>query len=378
MNDHQKSGDSERMNSPDVNQQAAPIDKKWAPLSRIHTVVLATATVLGIYLCYRLAIPFLPALAWSVALAVLFAPLQRWLELKLHRPNLAAIVSVLLIALIVVVPLTFLGQRLVVQATESAALVETKVKSGEWRSALDAQPRLAPIVDVVEQQIDLPGTLRTFAGWLSNAAGSIVKGSVFQLIGFFLTFYLLFFFLRDRRAILDSVRSLSPLSDAEMALLFARIADTIHATIYGTLAVSAMQGLLGGLMFWWLGLAAPLLWGLVMALLAIVPMLGAFIVWVPAAIFLALEGSWGKALILTAWGVLVVGTIDNLMRPILVGNRLKLHTVLAFMSVVGGLILFGPAGLILGPVTLSVTLVLLEVWRNRMGLATELPTKTEP
>lgn len=366
------------MNAPDINQQAAPIDKKWASPSQIHTAVLATATVFGIYLCYRLAIPFLPALAWSVALAVLFAPLQRWLELKLHRPNLAAIISVLLIALIVVVPLTFLGQRLVVQATESAALVETKVKSGEWRSALDAQPRLAPIVDVIEQQIDLPGTLRTFAGWLSNAAGSIVKGSVFQLIGFFLTFYLLFFFLRDRRAILDSVRSLSPLSDAEMERLFVRVGDTIYATVYGTLAVSAMQGLLGGLMFWWLGLAAPLLWGLVMALLAIVPMLGAFIVWVPAAIFLALEGSWGKALILTAWGVLVVGTVDNLMRPILVGNRLKLHTVLAFMSVVGGLILFGPAGLILGPVTLSVTLVLLEVWRNRMGSATEFPTKTKP
>jgi predicted PurR-regulated permease PerM len=365
------------MNSPDVNQQAVPIDKELASPGRVHILVLATATVLGIYLCYRLAIPFLPALAWSVALAVLFAPLQRWLESKLHRPNLAAIISVLLIVLIVVVPLTFLGQRLVMQATESAALVETKVKSGEWRSALDAQPRLAPIIDIVEQQIDLPGTLRTFAGWLSNAAGSIVKGSVFQLIGFCLTFYLLFFFLRDHRAILDSVRSLSPLSDAEMERLFGRIGDTIHATVYGTLTVSAMQGLLGGLMFWWLGLAAPLLWGLVMALLAVVPLLGAFIVWVPAAIFLALEGSWGKALILTAWGVLVVGTIDNLMRPILVGNRLKLHTVLAFMSVVGGLILFGPAGLILGPVTLSVTLVLLEIWRSRMISAVESPTNTE-
>lgn len=365
------------MNLPDGNQQVALINKKFVLRSRINMVVLAVATVLGIYLCYLLTIPFLPALAWSMGFAVLFAPLQRWLERKLNRPSLAAIISVLLIALMAVVPLTFLGQRLVVQATESAAVVETKVKSGEWRSALNAQPRLAPIIDVIEQQIDLPGTLRTFAGWLSNAAGSIVKGSVFQLIGFCLTFYLLFFFLRDRRAILASVESLSPLSNEEMVHLFARIDDTIHATVYGTLAVSAMQGLLGGLMFWWLGLAAPLLWGLVMALLAIVPMLGAFIVWVPAAIFLLLEGSWGKALILTAWGVLVVGTIDNLMRPILVGNRLKLHTVLAFMSVVGGLILFGPAGLILGPVTLSVTLLLLEIWRSRIALAAEIPGETE-
>jgi len=102
-----------------------------------------------------------------------------------------------------------------------------------------------------------------------------------------------------------------------------------------------------------------------MALLAIVPVLGAFVVWVPAALSLALDGSWGKVLILMLWGALVVGTIDNLLRPVFVGNRLKLHTVLAFMSVVGGLILFGPSGFVLGPITLTVTLVLLEQWKPR-------------
>jgi predicted PurR-regulated permease PerM len=143
------------------------------------------------------------------------------------------------------------------------------------------------------------------------------------------------------------------------------ISNTIHATIYGTLAVSAVQGLLGGLMFWWLGLPAPLLWGVVMAFMALVPVLGAFVVWIPAAFFLVLEGSWGKALILTLWGLVVVGTIDNLLRPMLVGRRLKLHTVLAFISVVGGLIQFGPAGLIIGPAVLAITTALLEVWTGR-------------
>ena len=129
-------------------------------------------------------------------------------------------------------------------------------------------------------------------------------------------------------------------------------------------------------MFWWLGLPAPLLWGVVMALLAVVPVLGAFVVWIPAALFLAMEGSWGKALILTVWGAVVVGTIDNLLRPFLVGKRLKLHTILAFISVVGGLILFGPAGLILGPVALTVTTVLLEIWRSRT--AAEAVARAEP
>jgi predicted PurR-regulated permease PerM len=272
---------------------------------------------------------------------------------------------VLSIGLIVVVPATFVGQQLVQQTAKGAETIEAKVTSGEWRRALEKQPRLAPLAEWIERRVDLPGSAKSFAAWLSGLAANFVKGSVFQLLGFCLTFYLLFFFLRDRRPVLQSIRALSPLSEAEMDTLCERINDTIHATIYGALAVSSVQGLLGGLMFWWLGLSAPLLWGVVMALLAVVPVLGAFLVWIPAALVLALDGSWGKALILTLWGMLVVGTIDNLLRPILVGKRLRLHTVLAFISVVGGLLLFGAAGLILGPVTLTVTAGLLDVWHQR-------------
>jgi predicted PurR-regulated permease PerM len=346
--------------------------------SRIQTLVFVVATAFGIYLCYRLAEPFLPALVWAFALAVLFIPFQRWLESKLKRSSLAAGVAVLVIGLIVVVPATFVGQRLIQQAAKGAEIIEAKISSGEWRRALETQPRLASAVDRIEQQIDLPGTVKMLTASLSTAAGSIVKSSVYQMIGFCLTFYLLFFFLRDRRTALQLLRSLSPLSEMEMDQLCARVSDTIYATVYGTLAVSAVQGLLGGLMFWWLGLSAPLLWGVVMALLAVVPMLGAFVVWMPAALFLVSEGSWGKALILVLWGMLVVGTIDNLLRPILVGNRLKLHTVLAFMSVVGGLMLFGPAGLILGPVVLTITIVLLETWASRSTASDQNRTQPRP
>ena len=346
---------------------AALIANNWALRSRVQTFVLMLATVFGMYLCYMLAAPFLAALTWALALAVLFTPFQRWLESMSKRPSLAAVASVLVISMSVVVAATFVGQRLAVQGAKGAEVIQTKVKSGEWRRALKAQPRQAALADKIERQIDQPRTVTTLATWLSTTAGTIVKGSLFQVIGFCLTFYLLFFFLRDRRVALQSLRSLSPLAEVEMDRMFGRVSDTIYATIYGTLAVSSVQGLLGGLMFWWLGLPAPLLWGVVMAVLAVVPVLGAFIVWIPAALFLVLEGSWGKSLILALWGIIVVGTIDNLLRPILVGNGLKLHTVLAFMSVVGGLILFGPAGLILGPLALTVTTVLLEIWRSRVA-----------
>ena len=349
----------------ETSQTLAPVVHDWGSRNRVQAVVLILATAFGIYLCYRLALPFLPALAWALALAVIFAPFHRWLVSKLKRPSLAAAVAVLVVALMVAVPVTFLAQRLVTESAKGAEVIKTKVESGEWRRAIQAQPRLAPLADWIERKVDLPGTVKTLATWLTTTAGSIVKGSVVQVTEFCLIFYLLFYFLRDRCVALQLIRSLSPLSEAETERLFARIADTIHATVGGTLAVSVAQGLLGGLMFWWLGLPAPLLWGMVMALLAVLPVLGAFIVWIPAALILALEGSGGKALILTVWGLLVVGTIDNLLRPILVGNRLKLHTILAFISVVGGLILFGPSGLILGPVTLTITTVLLETWRTR-------------
>ena len=352
------------MNDPATNPTAAPVANDWGSRSHVQTLVLMGATAGGIYLCYRLATPFLPALVWALALAVLFSPFQQWLESKLNHPSLAAVVSVLVVGLIVVVAATFVGQRLGHEAAKGAEIIKTKVESGEWRHALEAHQRLAPLADWMERQ-NLPGTVKTVATWMTTTGSSFVKGSVVEGIGLLVTFYLLFFFLRDRQAALLLVRSLSPLSEAEMDRVFGRVTDAICATVYGTLAIAALQGLLGGLMFWWLGLPAPLLWGVVMALLAVVPVLGAYVVWIPAAFFLAMEGNWGEALVLTLWGMIVIGGINHLLRPILVGKRLKLHTVLACMSVVGGLMLFGPAGIILGPVVLTVTMALLEIWRDR-------------
>lgn len=340
---------------------------EWTTRTHVQTLVMMAATACGLYLCYRLAEPFLPALAWALALAVLFIPLQRGLESRLGRPTVAALVAVTMIGLMVVIPAGFVGQRLAVQAARGSEVIKARAESGEWRQALAGQPRIVALIESIGQQVELGETIQTLTAWLSTLAGSIVKRSAYQVVGFGLTLYLLFFFLRDRRIALQALRWLSPLSRTEMDYLFQRVNDTICATIHGTLSVAAVQGFLGGLMFWWLGMEAPLLWGLVMGLLAVVPVLGAFVVWVPAALFLAAEGSWGKAMILSLWGMLIVGTIDNLLRPIWVGNRLKLHTVLVFISVVGGLVWFGPGGLILGPLVLTVTIALLEIWSNRTG-----------
>ena len=353
------------MTNPEATPAPAAAANGWGSSSQVHALVLMALTLGALYLCYRLAAPFLPALAWALTLAILLAPVQRRLEAKVKYPSVAATINVLMVAVIVVLPATLIGDRLISEAVTGAETITSLVDSGQWRRHLEAYPLLAPAGHWIERQFDLPDMVNTVTSWLTNTAASLARESVLQLIGFVLTFYMLFYFLRDRAAILRALRYYSPLSDTDMSRLYTDVGDTVHATIYGTLVVAVVQGTLGGLMFWWLGLPAPLLWGIVMGVLAVVPVLGAFIVWIPAAIFLLLDGSGGKALLLALWGGIVVGGIDNLLYPMLVGRRLKMHTVIAFVSIVGGLILFGSSGLILGPLLFALTRLLLEVWSRR-------------
>jgi predicted PurR-regulated permease PerM len=169
------------------------------------------------------------------------------------------------------------------------------------------------------------------------------------------------------------VRLHLPLSDTEFSSITARVRDTIFAIVFGTAAVAALQGGLGGLMFWWLGLPAPVFWGVLMALLAVIPFLGAFVIWAPTAALLALSGDYKSAVVLAAWGTIVVGLVDNVLCPILVGNKLQMHTMLSFIAVVGGLIFLGAPGVVLGPLILVITLTLLEIWRQRASEQSEGP-----
>jgi predicted PurR-regulated permease PerM len=323
--------------------------------TKIGRIVLAVVILVGIAVCLVLAKPFLSALTWALALAILFAPVHARIEMKLKHPSSAALVSVLVIVVGVALPAIFVVGQLIQEAAMSASLLQARVAGDAFQHFLEIHPSIAPIGTWMQQQIDLSALITSVATWLSSAVASLARGSALQILDIVLTFYLLFYFLRDRRIAKRSLREWLPLTDVECKQLFDRVVDTVKATIYGTLFVAAVQGFLGGLMFWLLSLPTPRFWGLVMGLLSIVPVLGAFVVWIPTAVFLVLDGSWGKALILTFWGALVVGGIDNILRPMFVGSRLRLHTVPAFISTVGGLILFGAPGFILGPLAVTIT-----------------------
>ncbi|MBC7469879.1 MAG: AI-2E family transporter, partial [Ramlibacter sp.] len=159
-----------------------------------------------------------------------------------------------------------------------------------------------------------------------------------------------------------------PLSPFENTQVRNNIRDTPGAVEYDTLAVAVVQGTFGGLMLWGPGRPAPILWGAVMATLATLPLFGAALIWMPAAAYLAIGGDWDKALLLTAWGTVVIGLIDNLLYPLLVKNRLRIHTVPVFISVLGGVFVFGATGFVLGPLVLAVAIALIDIWRRRMAL----------
>ncbi len=333
--------------------------------NRVGTVVLAAATIAGVVVCFLLAAPFLGAITGALAFAILFAPVHARIETALRSRNLAAIVSVLVLALVVVLPIAFIVERLVEEAAAGAASIRALIDAGAVNRLLELHPVIGSVLEWIEEKIGIPAIVGNLSAWLSGVGASFARGSIAQAIQIAVTFYLLFYFLRDRKAVTQFIRDWIPLTAEETDRLFRRVGNTVHATVYGTLLVSAVQGTLGGLMFWMLGLPAALLWGVVMAVLSIVPVLGAFVIWIPAAVLLALSGAWIKALVLALWGALVVGGIDNILRPILVGNRLQLHTVPLFISLIGGLLLFGASGFILGPLAVTVTLLLIEIWTPR-------------
>jgi predicted PurR-regulated permease PerM len=346
-----------------MEQQA--VSESRIPGKQIRLSLTIAAVAIGLYLSHLLAYPFQSSLIWALVLSVIITPLHRRVEARIRPPSLASLASVTAVAIALVVPAALVGQQLVREVANGAVYLAGAFRNMEWREAIAASPRLSAIVAWVEDQVNLAGIVGSLATRLSTMSTSFLRGSINQVINLVLTFYFLFYFLRDRQKTLHALRNLSPLSDAETEQIACRFVDTVHATMFGTVAVAAVQGTLGGLMFWWLGLPTPVFWGVVMGLLAVVPMLGAFVVWVPASIALALDGQWTNALILAGWGGLIIATIDNLLYPVLVGNRLKLHTLVTFVGAVGGVILFGAYGIVLGPAIVVVTGTLIELLRRR-------------
>jgi predicted PurR-regulated permease PerM len=327
------------------------------------TIVLLTGVVLA--LCGLIFLPFVPAMTWAMVLALAGSPLFDWLLRWLNNRNVAAGAAVVVIAAVIIGPVVWICIEISREASHGLEQLQNGIKSGAWDAALRSHPFLAGVEGWVREHVDLANIATQVAGWAQSLVTGIVGVTTGTAVQAAFTLFALFFFLRDQKQILNGVSSALPFSPRETNMLFEKVRSMVRATIYGNVLTSVIQGALGGAMFWILGIPAALLWGVVMFLLSLVPNLGSFLVWAPVAAWLALSGHWTKAVILAVWGVGVVGSIDNFLYPVLVGRDVRMHTLLLFFALVGGLFLFGTSGLVLGPVVIALGLGLIDVLRER-------------
>ena len=328
---------------------------------------LLVLTAITLYLCWLMALPFFAALTWSIAMALIARPLHLWLKRRITNKNFAALLSVILVTMTIIVPGILLVDQAVAEAMDGVRALQSFIESAGWKQALDHHPWLRHTAGWLEANLDLTSSISSLAKTVSSKAPKLIAASLRSIVVLAISLFTLFYFFRDGDRIVARLVVLLPMPRAEIELLLTGISDAIRATVYGRFTVAAVQGMLGGLMFWALGIGAPLLWGMMMILLSLVPVLGAFVIWAPAAVVLVLKGTWIKALILAVWGTGVIGLIDNFLYPLLVGDRLRVHSLLVFFSVIGGIAAFGATGIILGPVILSVAIALQQLWQRRLA-----------
>lgn len=327
--------------------------------SRGKLVALAAATVVVLYLTYLLVQPFIPPIVWAVTAAVVTHRFSQWVGRKVKSPDAKASICVAVVAVVILMPA-------VLVITVGTQQVAKAIKGWpDTQKNLNAKLEQHPRLNKVWQDFDMSEEAPQLIDRLQPSAVAAVSTPLYLLVQTLLTLFVLYFLYRDEDLAVDSVRSILPLNEAESNRLFRRVDDTINATMFGTVTVAMVQGIMGGIMFAILGIEGAVLWALIMGLLAIIPYLGTFVIWGPAAAFLAMQGEYVKAAILVGWGAIAIGLIDNLLYPFLVGQRLRQHTVVSFIAILGGVSLFGATGIVLGPVVVTLTFFLLDLWRRR-------------
>lgn len=336
-----------------------------AQLERRAFLVLLIIVTLAFGLILQ---PFWSAIFWACAVAVIFSPLQSVLERYWgHRPNTTALATLSVCMLIVVIPVVFLTMAFVQEGVQ----LYQRLDSGDIdpREMLQKLRDAFPIIDnlLVEFGVN-PNDIRehiisgvqAVSKFLAKETFTIGQNTFGFLISLALMMYLTFFLLRDGGQLKDVLVKALPLGDERERALFQKFVEVTRATVKGNLVVAIAQGALGGFIFWALDIPAPLLWGVIMAFLSLIPAVGAAIVWFPAGLYLYATGEWVSATVLMAYGAIIIGLADNVLRPILVGRDTKLPDYVVLFSTIGGISLFGINGFVIGPL---IAALFMAVWQ---------------
>ena len=338
-----------------------PAPLPWGPSWRKRTLFLVTAA--GVIACLLMTRTLLFAITGSIAFAVALRVPYRWLRHKLS-PAWSATLLVAALILAVLLPGFFVGRSLVSEVQGAVTDVINGTLVASLQSFAARHPKLGGYVNSGIAHLPIQQITENAARQAAVLFGrglTAVGGALTQIV---LMLFLLFFVLRDQDEAIALLRRLLPLHSNSKGEFLSRLSDVTYAILVGRFLIAAAQGVLAGLAYWLLGVPGPVLWTAVTAVACLIPAFGAFLVWIPVALYLGLAASWTKALILAVWGGVVVSNIDNVLYPMLVGGRTGLHTAVIFVAIFGGVALFGLPGFVIGPVIVAATQLLLESWRK--------------
>ncbi len=323
--------------------------------------LLALILVLSLFIL----LPYLTILVLAVVLAITFEPLYRTLRVNiLKNQSLAALATILVVVIAVLTPLTIFG------------VMVFKEAGGLYASVTENDRGLAFVTHLTESidqklklvnrgfAIDVNALLKQMLGWVVGNAGAIFSGIAQSVFGLLLTMLAFYYFLKDGSRLRDALMRLSPLDDAYDALIVEKLKNAVHSVVLGTLTVAIIQGLLVSIGFYLFGVPNGALWGAVAAVTALIPFVGTTIVLLPAIAYLFIFGSTASWVGLLIWGALAVGLIDNFLTPKLIGRGTQIHPLLILFSVLGGFSFFGPAGFLIGPLTISLLFALFDIYRK--------------
>lgn len=323
--------------------------------------VLFIGTLLGVSaLTLWVLWPFVMSIFWAAVLAIMLRPVFLRFLTRVRRPALASLLTILATLLVVGIPLYQVGAQAAHEALDlyqgiaSESVSFSAITEGSYATALlDSLG-----VSSAEAAQKLTELAKNTVSVIAGGALSIGKATAGFLLQFGVMLYLLFFFLKDGQTLGQYLERIIPLGDERERVLFARFASTTRAVVKGTLIVALAQGAIGALLFFVAGVGSPVLWGAIMAFCALIPAVGPFIVWLPAGLVLLLMGSVWQGLVILLGGAFVIGSIDNILRPILVGRDSEMPDALVLLAILGGIATFGIAGVIIGPVIAALFLSL--------------------
>ena len=348
---------------------------------RLFAVVVAA--LLG-YALMRVFAPFAGSIVWAAFLAFLLFPINSRLRRRFAgRPNAAAALLTVLAPIVVLLPLSALSIDFVDQISSLLRTLEVAGRKLDIKTFSDLQqfPWIAHANAWLQAHASI--SAEQIQGWLisgvreilqrsASFSGSLFLGALNSVIGFALTLFLLFFFLRDGDAMIARGVALIPLEPEQKARLFIDLSGIARAIVFGTSMTALLQGAMVGIGFSITGLPSPVVFGVISALFAIVPVGGPALIWVPAAGWLFFDGHWGYGAFLVVWGAILTG-LDHILRPLLISGRAPISTLAVFVGVLGGISAFGPIGIVAGPLVISLALELVQFAEERRRETAEAP-----